>query len=357
MKGIAFLLGGILAAILIIVVLTVIPSLDESASGMEYDDYLEVEAISAGGSLELVEIAGKTYAHAIGVGDGYYQSPTGKETHIKVSKAKLDVVVAMGQSNNRYTCYDISKISAFPELGKAYYWGTDFSPVTHPTEYDNATMQPLRDPETGAVKLGDKIPVFCAAWTESTGHKIYYVVTAAGGSSITSWVPGGLNYTRQVWTINYATADINPDYYDWQVVCCTWIQGEENMQMPLDDYMGYMDRMLDGIFSETYPYKMHYMVMATPRLGTAVEADKLVAAEREEVILATDIATTFTVANGLLSPDNTHWTQEGDNLVAEAMADAALKRNGGGDWLIPVLIGVMIVFAVAGVILFRRGSE
>ena len=126
--------------------------------------------------------------------------------------------------------------------------------------------------------------------------------------------------------------------------------------MPLEDYLGYMGQMLDGLFSESYPYRMNYMVMATPRLGTAVEADRLVSEEREDVILATDIATTFTVANGLLGPDNTHWTQEGDNLVAEAMSEAALKRGGSDGWLIPLLIGVMVVFAAAGVMIYRRGS-
>lgn len=355
MKGIAFLLGGILAAILIIVVVAVMPSLDDRSAGMEYDDYLEVDAISAGGSLEIVEIAGRTYAHAVGIGDGYYKSPDGRETHVEVSKARLDVIVAMGQSNNRYTCWDISKVSAFPELGKAYYWGTEFEPVTNPN-VQGASIQELRDPETGAVKLGDKVPTFCAAWTESTGHKVLYVITAVGGSSITSWVPGEQQYQRQIRILNQATGAIDSSLYDWQVACCTWIQGEEDWQMPLEDYMGYMGQMLDGLFSETYPYRMNYMVMATPRLGTAVEADRLVSEEREDVILATDVATTFTTANGLLGPDNTHWTQEGDNLVAEAMSEAALKRGGSEGWLIPLLIGVMVVFAAAGVMIYRRGS-
>lgn len=126
--------------------------------------------------------------------------------------------------------------------------------------------------------------------------------------------------------------------------------------MELETYMGYFQLMHDGLFSEDYPYELKYMVMATPRIGTAVEADRLLADQYEDVYLATDIATTFTVANGLLGPDNTHWTQAGDNIVAESMVQTALKQSSGGGWVIPVLVSLMVVFAIAGLMIYRRDA-
>lgn len=126
--------------------------------------------------------------------------------------------------------------------------------------------------------------------------------------------------------------------------------------MELETYLAYFGQMHDGLFSEDYPYELRYMVMATPRIGTAVEADKLAAEQYEDVVLATDVATTFTVANGLLAPDNTHWTQKGDNIVAESMVQTALKQSSGGGWLIPLLVSLMAVFGAAGLIIYRRGS-
>ena len=353
-SGVIAAVTMVIGAILVVIVISIMPTMTETAPGMAYDDYVEAEgAISAGGSIELVEVGGKTYAHAADVGDGYYKLEDGREVHLTVGKAKLDIVVAMGQSNNRYTCWNIAEASAIPDMGTAYYWGTLYEPVTNPNV--EGEMLELRDPETGTVRLGDKVPVFCAHWTKETGHKVFYVITAVGGSSITSWIPGEQQYQRQIRILNQATAAIDSDRFDWTTSCCTWIQGEEDHAMSLDDYLGYMGQMLDGLFDDSYPYRLNYMVMATPRLGTAVEADKIVAGERDNVRLATDIATTFTKDNGLLGPDNTHWTQQGDNLVAEALAKTAAEEQGGDSGVIGILLALMAAVAViGGVIGWRR---
>lgn len=352
------ILGCIVGAVLIFVVVSVFPTVEDHPSTMEYDDYIEVEdAISSDGSvLEVVEIAGKTYVHAIDVGEGYYKLSDGREVECSVGKAKLDVVVAMGQSNNRYTCYDIPEASAIPDLGTSYYWGDEYTVVTNPN-VTPVSMQELRDPDTGAVKLGDKVPVFCAHWTESTGHKIFYIVTAVGGSSITSWVPGELCYQRMIRTLNYATAAIDTDLFDYEFKCCTWIQGESDWNMELETYLAYFGQMHDGLFSEDYPYELNYMVLATPRVGTAVEADKLVADQYDNVYLATDIATTFTIANGLLGADGTHWTQEGDNIVAESMVQTALKQKDDSGWIMSLLVAMIAIVAVAGLIMAGRRND
>ena len=348
-------LAVIVAAILIVIVIGSVPSLSPSPA-FSYDDYIEVEdAISAEGSLEIVEIAGRTYVHAADVGEGVYKLADGKVITLTVDKAVLDIVVAMGQSNNRYTCWDIPEIAAFPELGKAYYWGTEFEPVTNPN-VQGATMQELRDPDTGAVKLGDKIPVFCARWVEQTGHKIFYVITAVGGSSITSWIPGEQQYQRQIRILNQATAAIDSDRFDYDISCCTWIQGEADSTMPLEDYLDYFGQMWDGLTSESYPYDLKRMIMATPRVGTAVEADRILAEQTDGIVLATDAATTFTMDNGLLGPDGTHWTQEGDNLVAEAMSSAALD-TGDKDPTIYILVALLTVVAVSGAIIGWRHRD
>lgn len=349
-------LAIIVAAILIVIVIGAVPSTSPSPA-ITYDDYIEAEdAISAEGSLEIVEIAGRTYVHAADVGEGFYKLEDGREIHLTVEKAKLDIVVAMGQSNNRYTCWDISEIADIPALGSSYYWGTEFEPVTNPNVQGGA-MQKLRDPETGAVKLGDKVPVFCARWVEQTGHKIFYVITAVGGSSITSWIPGEQQYQRQIRILNQATAAIDGDLFEYDVRCCTWIQGEADSTMPLDDYLGYFGQMWVGLRSEAYPYDLKRMIMATPRVGTAVEADRILAEQYDDIVLATDIATTFTMDNGLLGPDGTHWTQKGDNLVAEAMSSAALDREGSQDPTIYILVALLTVVAVSSAVIGWRHRD
>lgn len=368
MKGLVLGLAAIVVSILVLIVLAVLPAWNESGTSVYYDDYIQDDNADHGDGIitEVKEVAGKKYIHIIGVGSGEYFTEGGGSVKITSSKAPLDIIVAMGQSNNRYTCYDIAQISDWPELGTSYYWGNDFGLVTEPYGSAERSIKPLRDTETGAVKLADKVPIVCAKWTEATGHKVLYICTAVGGSSITSWTPGDpvgtthLSYQRQKVVINQVISQIDRMHYDYEFAFCTWIQGEEDHNMDLDTYMGYFREMFTALMSDSYPYPLKFMVMATPRLGTAVEADKLLADEYDNLYLATDIATTFTIANGMLASDNVHWTQKGDNPVAEAMVKTALEVNSGGNngsSVLPILIVIALIVAVSGVIFGRRAYE
>lgn len=354
-----------MVSILILIVLAVLPAWNGgSGASVYYDDFIQDDNADHGDGeiTEVKEIAGKKYVHIIGVGSGEYFTEDGSSIKVKSAKAPLDIIVAMGQSNNRYTCYDIAQISEWPELGTAYYWGSDYGLVTEPYGSAERSIKALRDTETGAVKLADKVPIICSEWTKATGHKVLYVCTAVGGSSITSWTPGTpsgtvhLSYERQKIVIGQVVGQIDKTHFDYSFAFCTWIQGEEDQSMDLDAYMGFFREMFNALMSESYPYPLNYMVMATPRIGTAVAADKLLADEYDNLYLATDIATTFTAANGLLASDNTHWTQKGDNLVSEAMAETAIDvgySDNAGNSVLPILIVIALVVAVSGVIFGR----
>ena len=368
MKGLVLGLAAMVVSILVLIVIAVLPAWNDSGTSVYYDDYIQDDNADHGDGIitEVKEVAGKRYVHIIGVGLGEYFTESGGSVKITSSKAPLDIIVAMGQSNNRYTCYDIAQISDWPELGTSYYWGNDFGLVAEPYGSAERSIEPLRDTETGAVKIADKVPIICAKWTEATGHKVLYICTAVGGSSITSWTPGDpvgtthLSYQRQKIIINQVVSQIDKTHYDYNFAFCTWIQGEEDQHMDLDLYMGYFKDMFDALMSDSYPYQLNFMVMATPRLGTAVEADKLLADEYDNLYLATDIATTFTVTNGLLAPDDTHWTQKGDNITSEAMVKKALEvshPDSDSNSVLPILIVIALTVAVAGVILGRRGYE
>ena len=70
----------------------------------------------------------------------------------------------------------------------------------------------------------------------------------------------------------------------------------------------------------TVPIEKCYVELIPPKWVDSHEALLNLAASDPDVMIATALASTFTVSNGLLQSDETHYTQAGQNLLGAAVA-------------------------------------
>lgn len=327
-----------------------------------YDDYKPSEGASAvSGPLEIVEIDGTSYIHATGIGTA---SITYGESvrSITISKAPLDVILALGQSNNAYANVDPSE-APVPLLGTAYYYGTATAPVTGKNYADlsSASMRPINVDGTAAI--GDKAPAFCKEYYLNSGHKVYYVNGSWDGSSIVDWQPGEIRFTAASTVLAKAIEEIDTDYYSVTYTGYTWIQGEaDNYIMTSAQYEEYFITMNEAILSGEMGEKFTYCAMCkiAPRFSTICTAQLKIGEDLKTVTVITPVDS-FTIDNGLMGSDNLHYTQAGDNIVGKQLAEVLSDVYYPSSYtnivklfdVFPVLLIVSIVLAAAGMIFVR----
>lgn len=329
-----------------------------------YDDYKIIANVeSADGALEIVTLSGVDYVHADDVGAGTITYSNGNVENIDVSKADLDVIVALGQSNNAYVGYDASSATC-PEIGMAYYFGTDTAPINGDNPLEEGAMHPMVS-IPGTVVIGDKGPSFCAAYAAHSYHKVYYISGARSGSSIGTWQPGGLSWNGAATVISNAMDAIDISKFNVSTKCYTWIQGESNYSTSAEDYYNYFVTMHNSILDGNLGIALDHCFISKVRsidVGPS-EAQIKLAEDLETVTMATEIVDTFTIANGLLESDGVHYSQAGDNLIGKALGESAADYyypygiNGAVGQLvslIPVLVLAGLVLGIVVVLVSRR---
>lgn len=367
----------LLVAIAVILIGTfLMPVIQESADNLaeisynsfddswHYDDYKKSNGASAvSGPLEIVEISGTEYIHATGVGEASINRG-GETEHVSISKAKLDVVMALGQSNNAYA--DVDPDSApVPQLGTAYYYGTSSAPVTgqNYTDLGSAKMLPIN--VDGASAIGDKAPAFCKEYYEKTGHKVYYINGSWNGTSIVQWQPGQIRFNAASVVLESAKAEINPEYYDVSYTGYTWIQGEtDNSVMDPLTYKTYFIHMNEAIMSGGLGEIFSFCAMCkiAPNFVNVSTAQLELGKEQGSVTLITPVDS-FTMANGMMGSDNLHYTQSGDNIVGKELGSVMAEEfhspphNGAAKLLEVIPIVVIAALLVAVVAIIIRGRQ
>ena len=328
------ILGATIAVILLGALL--VPAMNllddgSDATSVHYDDYFETDAVDASGSLELVEIGEKQYAHAETLGNGVLSFSDGTTETYTVSKAKLDVFLFMGQSNIAYwtgkyidgTYYD----HAIPEdvtptitPGNAYYYGSDSSPYTPDlTNLSELGIKDMINLETGANKVGSLDGSFASGYCQATGHKCLVINCGWSGKSITSFVQGGAVYNHAKQGYNDALSKIN-DNFDAEVKGYIFCQGEADRLMDSDtykaDFMEMHNLLTAGSFSTTHLPICYIDLIREYWGGNAYNVQLALPDEISTVKMASTIADTFSIGGGTLMVDNLHYTQEGQNLIA-----------------------------------------
>ena len=208
-----------------------------------YDDYFQdFEGVSAasetveidGDALEIVTLDGKKTFHAKGVGSVVLFDAE-KTVELIVEKAKLNLVVIMGQSNSGNHFENATADITCPK-GTTYWWGNGQGiNATAPVDFTHATKgfhSPLLA-ELYAQSVADGNPTKnVLVWHEGGMNG---VGTSINGSSITGWVKTatdtpGTDYTVQMVKncVGYYEDAARSDLYEIVSKGVYWLQGEGN---------------------------------------------------------------------------------------------------------------------------------
>lgn len=218
---------------------------DTPTSGPEtitayYDDYTtEYGSISStadgvkveGDALELIEVGGEMMFHAKGVGTATVSDGTNTCT-VTVEKAKLNVIVIMGQSNSGNHFANATSDVRCPK-GTAYWWGNgNGTKATEPVDFIYSTKgfhaPLLAELYAQSVKNGtpEKNVLVWHEGGSSTGNG-----TSKNGSSITGWASSETNTSGTDYTVEMVNKCV--EYYEgqsdkYEIISkgVYWLQGE-----------------------------------------------------------------------------------------------------------------------------------
>lgn len=246
-----------------------------------------------------------------------------------VSPEELDVYVIAGQSNAAYFVYDLETSTPNPEDGTTFFYGSDSGPIeygdhndpTYDTTFESYSMTAYDD------NLAHLESPFSATYTENTGKKVMTINIAVPGASITAWQEDGYAWEYGQAVLEHALDSIDTNQYKIVKKGFIWIQGESDYAMTVDEYkekfLNTYD-LIDGYgFSNCYISKVRCVSSLTGQFNPAnpAEAQVELAGEYSYIHMATEIADTFTIDNGLMRSDNLHYNQLGQNQIGVALGE------------------------------------
>lgn len=334
------------------------PDTTDPTGQWSYDDYRPADgATGASGALELVTAAdGSVLIHARDVGRGIIEFPD-RVLNVTVAPAKLDVYLITGQSNSTHSSYDdLSLAEPLPRPGTAYAWMTEDGQFGTFTAGLEPAMRPMVSVD-GVAMTGNKAPAFAATANEITGNKTYWICGGLPGVSVGYFDPNGSagwNYMKGV--VSNAMNAIDSKLFEVHTICYMWVQGETDADMSVERYKEIFLRIHDAMLGGRLGWDFGHCfisLITSQHGGNARQAQLDLAQEYPETItIATEVADTFTIDNGLMGADGLHYTQMGNNIIgadlgracgeyAAKIADTATV-NTSMLKLIPSILAVMI---------------
>lgn len=335
-KSLQITLGAVITITIAVILLGAVLSpviQDTKEITIQYDDYVAVPSGSTvNGNAEIIILEDVTYLHATGIGDATLHSGN-KSVSVTIVKAELDVYMAAGQSNSGNYAYNNNEVKK-PAYGSAYYYGeTDKGLCTPGFSYhaNLCDMYPVLNATSNEVIVADKCANFVTSYYEKTGHKVYWINSGIGGVDISLFDPDGsnpvmYNYTHTV--LSDAISKVDTSKYNINVCDYIWIQGESDASTSITTYkesfMKYHEALTSsGFFSDMSEWPVGesfnrcIISLMPPDFINSRAAQIQLASEEEDVIIGSDAAKKFTVANGGMDADGLHYAQTGDNIIAE----------------------------------------
>ena len=290
---------------------------------LQYDDYLttidgvlptdEGVAVTEGTAIEIIEVKGTTYFHAKDIGTATITLGE-RIANVTVEKAKLNLIVIMGQSNSGNHFENARSDIASP-LGTAYWWGNGKGiACRQPYDFTQTTLgfhsTLLAELYAESVAAGNPVKNLLV-WHEGgsqTGNG-----TSKNGSSIYGWAASpedtkGTDYTvKMVAECDkyYATV---ADKYEIVSRGVYWLQGEGDGVRGIDpnEYIACFEAIWNKLKTEA---KLEYMAIMRVRKGgdnntlnndidysTTVSAQFALANKHPDIFMATTITENFTGA-------------------------------------------------------------
>lgn len=311
-----------------------------------YGDYRPATKVSsASGSLEIAEQNGVRMVHAAGVGEGSFTMENGRTSTVYVGKAPLDVWMIFGQSNASYYRFSQDHADPVARPGTCFFYGAANGPldIFGPAAVNRGEFDPTFAPYgmhdmmnlDGTAVIGNWDLPLASMMAEHTGHKIYIVNAGIPGTPIRYFNPGvegdennpeGSVYAYAKGLYNAAIALADPDLFDVTVKSYFWIQGGRDPTLTVERYIEIFTLMHNalttaGDFTEV-PFEACYISQERWQVAAVQAEAQLILAETIPTVhMATRIANTFTIENGLMLDDGRHYSQAGDNLIAAAFFD------------------------------------
>lgn len=288
---------------------------------LSYDDYLTelcgvsatAEGVTVEGAIEITTVKGVTYFHAKDVGSATVVC--GEQTvEITVNKAKLNLIVIMGQSNSGNHFANATSDITCP-LGTAYWWGAGRGVACKsPTNFTQATMgfhsTLLAELYAQSVAAGDPVKNVLV-WHE--GGNQNGDGTSKNGSSIYGWAASATDASGTDYTVQMVKKC--DEYYRGladkvEIVSrgVYWLQGEGDGVRGIDpnEYIGCFMAMWNKLKSEA---GLEYMAIMRVRQGgdkntlnndigysTTVAAQFDMANKNDDIFMATTLTEYFTGA-------------------------------------------------------------
>jgi len=287
----------------------------------------------------------------------------------------LDVIVIDGQSNAQYwgwTANNICDPSAVNASGLGapshdlYYYGdatpTYYGPVyTQPTYDTTLASYDLHKMYDGDWKIGSYGPTLAKMISERSGHDVLVIDVGVGAAPIqwlTSTGPGGI-WAEKI--ISDALSKV-PSKYHVDMLGMVWAQGESDASTAVATYVERFNTLYNSLNDKFGLEKVYIIKTRDAYGGNAILAQEQLAADNENISIATDITDTFTTENGLLNTDNLHYTQKGRTAIAEILGETiAYNEHPANESLellkvVPVIIIAALVLAAAGIVMVRKSD-
>lgn len=277
----------------------------------------------------------------------------------------LDVIIIDGQSNAAYPL-DLADPEVvdvdFPNAPskKLLYYGTASAPVVYSTfdsSFESYSLHEMWDGDSWAI--GGYEPGLASTIAKRNGHDVLIINIGVAGASVSELMPSSSKGEYGVAIINHALQAVDDlDRYDGvNMLGWVWAQGEADALTSIPDYIRDFKKIDD--YMESIGAKDCYIIETRLRWGNSVAAQNDLIHSHDDIYLGTDITLTFTVADGTLMPDNTHYTQKGRDIIAEDVGESIQlpeKENAAYTILsiLPIIIAIGIVIASIGIIYLRR---
>ena len=289
---------------------------------LSYDDYLteihgilpNAEGVTLEGSaIEVTEVKGVTYFHAKDLGTAKITTAT-QTVEITVQKAKLNLIVIMGQSNSGNHFANATSDITCP-LGTAYWWGAGRGIACKtPTNFTQATMgfhsTLLAELYAQSVAAGDPVKNVLV-WHE--GGNQQGEGTSKNGSSIYGWAASPSDTSGTDYTVKMVNKCV--EYYAGlgdkvEIVSrgVYWLQGEGDGVRGIDpvEYSACLSAIWNKLKTEA---GLEYMAIMRVRQGgdkntlngdifysTTVSAQYDLANKNPDIFMATTLTEYFTGA-------------------------------------------------------------
>ena len=335
-----------IGAVLLVICFTILDSDGQQIDfEMDYEDYKEYDltgVLGTSGPIEIVTISGTEYIHAVDTGYAKLVKADGSSVVIKVNPAKADIVLMNGQSNAAYYNYtrppsaeDIANTPALP-YGTAFYFGwSDGMPVFTSDNPSSCELFDFMDPVSGSIRVCDKGPEFCRTYAELTGKKVIWVSLGIPAKRIAAWdQPNGSAWVQDCRIMDYANAAIKDAPFKIDQVIVLWSQGESDYlhSTGYTHYITSFEKLVEAA-PEGWGWDINawsLMPGRTAQVGWVNDAFYELARDLDNVFIASsaDLIDSFSIDNGCMRFDDLHYTQLGDNALANAAARTAGNASG-----------------------------